>query len=116
NHAKPRHTGAQPCALPVYEKEGLALLNRPPQGQSILVPAELRLAPRLSKEIPGVQILVAKEFEHASVEVIASGFPDHHYCAAVRPAVLRRIGVDVEFELFHAVDDGVVDHLARFGL
>ena len=50
------------------------------------------------------------------MELIAARFSDDHDSAAARAPVLRRIGVDVEFELGHSVDDRIEDHLSRFGL
>ena len=50
------------------------------------------------------------------MELVASGFSDHHDGAAVRPAVFGRVRVDVELELGHAVDNRVVDHLAGLRL
>ena len=98
------------------KKNVLLRLNRPAERRAVLIAAELRLRARLREQVPRVQRFVAEELEQAAVEFVAAGFADHHDRAAVRPAILGRVGVDVELEFGHAVDDRVVDHLPRLRL
>ena len=116
HRAVARDSGAKPRALPVGKEERLVLADRTADRQPILIPAELRLRARLREIVAGVQILIAEEFEQRAVELVAAGLPDHHHGAAVRSAVLRRVGVDVELELLHRVDDRIERDLAGFRL
>jgi hypothetical protein len=50
------------------------------------------------------------------VKLVATGLPDHHDGSAIGPSVFRRVGVDVQPEFGHGVDDGIEGHLPRFGL
>ena len=50
------------------------------------------------------------------MQLVAARFPDHHDSAAVRTAVFWGIGIDVDLELGHAVDNRIVDHLSRLRL
>ena len=91
-------------------------MNGPAEGQRRTDCGGTRVRARLREQVPGVQRFIAEELEQAAVELIASRLADHHDGAAVGAAVLGRVGVDVELELGHAVDDRVVDHLARLRL
>ena len=62
---------------------------------------------RLRKIVPGVQVLIAEEFEDRAVELVAAGLPDHHYRSAVGSSVFGRVGVEVESEFLHRVDDWI---------
>src|SRR5262249_55725147 len=68
----------QPRAFPVAEEKPVILLDRPTDRDSKLVATELVLPQVRSRrsaeeEIPGVETIVAEEFEYRAVELIGSG-------------------------------------------
>ena len=116
NYAESGDAGAQPRALPIHKEERRVFLDGSAESRAILIPPEFRIRSGLREQVARIERLVAEELKQASVELIASGFSDHHYSAAVGTAILGRVRVDVEFEFGHAVYDRVVDHLPRLRL
>src|SRR6202011_464132 len=94
DHAETRDAGAKPRALPIDKEERFVVLDGAAEGQAILISTKLRGWPRLSEQVARIEGFIAEEFEQAAVELIASGFPDHHHGAAIRPAILRRVRID----------------------
>ena len=66
--------------------------------------------------VPGVQVLVAKEFEHVAAKGIGARFRREIHDAAVEPPEFGRRAVALDLELLDGVDDRVVRHLPRLGL
>ena len=102
--------------MPVRKEERLIPADRPAYRQPVLVPAKFRPPAWLRKIVPGVQILIAEELKKRPVELIAAGFPDHHDRSAVGSAVFGRVGIEVQLEFLHGVDDRIESHLAGLGL
>src|ERR1035441_34026 len=100
-------SGSQPGALPIREEERLVLADGPTHRQAVLVPAKLRTPAGLREIVPGVQVLIAEELKERAVELVAARLSDHHDGSAVGSAVFGRVGVEVQPELLHGVDDGI---------
>ena len=84
------------------KKNVLFLRMGPPSVKPYWLRRNSGFAPGWREVVARVQIFVAEELEQRAVKLVAAGFPDHHHGAAVRAAVLRRVGIDVQPELLHA--------------
>src|SRR5207249_509267 len=86
-------------------------LNWSADRSAILISTELRFRSCLCEEIPRIERFIPKELEGAAVELIASGFAQHHDGSPIRPPIFGGIRIDVELELGDAIDDRVVNDL-----
>ena len=83
----------------------------------VLIPAIVRfhrIAPL--EVVPGVQVLVAKKFEHVAAKGIGARFRREIDHAAIEPPELGRRAVALDLELLDGVDDRIVRELPRLGL
>ena len=100
---KGRRTGRAALAhrFPRAKEEGFIPNNRAAESSAELVALERR---RLGREkVPGVQSVISKEFEHASMKAVASRSRHRiHRCPAI-PAVFRAIGARLDAELLNRI-------------
>ena len=86
----------------VAEDESLVLLDGPAQRHAILIPLEAGNGTGI-EEIASVQVAVAQEFIHRSVEIVAAGLRHDQNLRARAFSVLGAVGIAQHVELAHGI-------------